>query len=66
MAGKKIASNTVIKEVSAKAGGVHVKFGKFSFATGQAEKLMDLAKDKETVTVTIEPNQKKLPGMDKE
>lgn len=62
MASKKIGSNTVIKEVSTKADGVHVKFGKFSFEPGQAEKLMDLAKGKEKVTVTIEPHQKKLPG----
>lgn len=62
MASKKIASNTVIKEVSAKADGVHVKFGKFSFEPGQAEKLMDLAKGKEKVTVTIEVHQKYLPG----
>ena len=62
MARKKIASNTIIKEVSAKADGVHVKFGKFSFEPGQAEKLMDLAKGKEKVTVTIELHQEKLPG----
>lgn len=64
MAKQKIASNTIIKEVSAKADGVHVKFGKFSFEPGQAEKLMDLAKGKEKVTVTIEVHQQELPGIE--
>ena len=65
MAVKKIASKTVIKEVTGKANGKLVKFGKMDLTSGQAEKLMDLAEDKEEVKVTIEQIQEKLPGMDK-
>ena len=66
MAGKKIAAKTTIKEVTGKAKGVQVKFGTFDLSSGQAERLMDLAKDKVTgeVLVTIEQVQKNLPGMD--
>lgn len=64
MAKNKITSHTIIKEVSVQADGVHVRFGKFSFEPGQAEKLMDLAKGKEKVTVTIEVHQEKLPGIE--
>ena len=62
MAVKKIASTTTIKEVTGKANGVQVKFGKFGFTSGQAEKLMDIAKGKEEVKVTIEQPQEQLPG----
>ena len=61
---KKIASTTTIKEVTGKSNGVQVKFGRFDFTSGQAEKLMDLAKEKEEVKVTIEQTQEKLPGME--
>ena len=62
MAKKKIASKTLIKEVTGKPNGVQVKFGKFDLISGQAEKLMDIAKDKEEVIVTIEQAQERLPG----
>ena len=62
MSSKKIASTTTIKEVTGKANGVQVKFGRFDFTSGQAEKLMDLAKGKEEVRVTIEQTQQRLPG----
>ncbi|NIS54466.1 MAG: hypothetical protein GWN94_25800 [Phycisphaerae bacterium] len=62
MAGKKIASHTVIKEVTGKAGGKVVKFGKMDLTSGQAEILMDMAEDKEEVKVTIERVQEKIPG----
>lgn len=62
MAGKKIASKVLIKEVTGKPNGVQVKFGKFEFTSGQAEKLMDMAQSKDPVMVTIEKLQERLPG----
>ena len=56
MASKKIASTTTIKEVTGKPDGVKVKFGSFDLTTGQAEKLMDLAKEKEEVFIPGNPH----------
>ena len=59
---KKIASKTVIKEVSGKADGVKMKFGNFNFIPGQVEGLINMAKSKDAVRVTIEKWQENLPG----
>ena len=48
--------------MTGKSNGVQVKFGRFDFTSGQAEKLMDLAKGKDEVRVTIEQTQQRLPG----
>lgn len=64
-ASKRIASKVLIKEVTGKPDGVVVKFGKLDLSSGQAEKLMDLASDKNEVMLTIEPIQENLPGMGK-
>jgi len=58
----KITSKTIVKKVIGEAKGTEVKFGKFNFASGQAEKLMDMAKSKDAVKVTIEKWQENLPG----
>ena len=60
MAVKKIASDTIIKEVVGKSDGKYVKFGRFIFTPGQTEKLMDIAESKEKVRVTIEVIQPNL------
>lgn len=62
IAGKKIASDTIVKEVVGKSDGRHVKFGKFNFTPGQTERLMDMALSKEKVRVTIEVLQANLEG----
>lgn len=64
MATKKIAVKAVIKEVKGKAGGSSITFGALKFSSGQVEKLVDLAEQKAEVTLTIEPVQENLPGID--
>ena len=64
MAKTKIATKAVIKEVKAKAGGSDIKFGSLKFTSGQFDKLSDMAQEKTEVTLTIEPVQEKLPGME--
>lgn len=62
MAGKKIASDTIIKKVIGKSDGRFLEFGKFNFTPGQTERLMDMAESKAKVTVTIVEVEPKLQG----
>jgi hypothetical protein len=63
MANKKITAKTTIKEVACKANGLHIKFDKIDLSSGQAERLMDIARDKEEVMLIVEQIQQRIPGI---
>lgn len=61
---KKMVSKTVVKKVIGDAKGTEVKFGKFNFESGYTEKLMEIAKSKKAVEVTIKEIEPNLPAME--
>ena len=65
MAKQKIAIKAVIKEVKGKAGGSGLNFGKLKYTSGQVERLVGWAEEKRELTLTLEPVDENLPGMDK-